>query len=326
MAAHVARAYGHCQRITRARARNFSYGIRLLPADRRRMMCAVYAFARRVDDIGDGSLSPADKQTALERVRSDLRWVTAAVPRQPPRKPDPVLVALADAASRHPIPLEAFGDLIDGVAMDVSGVSYRSFDALVAYCRRVAGSIGRLSVGVFGLDGPRAYRLGDDLGVAMQLTNILRDVGEDLEAGRIYLPRADRELFGCDLRAPRRKCFTRLIRFEVRHARRWFERGLGLLDVLDGRSAACVGAMTGIYRRLLDHIDDDPTAVLARRLSLSPWEKAQVAVTSLMAACRTDGEPTAHRAIRRSVRGRGGEGPAQPPKGRTNAGAVEATG
>ena len=171
-------AFRHCQRVTRTRATNFYYGIRLLPRPKRRAMCAIYAFARRVDDIGDGSLPDGEKLLRLEKARRSLAGVV-------PAATDPVLSALGHARTWFPIPMEAFGDLIDGVEMDVRHTSYGAFADLEAYCRRVAGSIGRLSVGVFGASDPSAPALADDLGVAMQLTNILRDVREDLSRGRL---------------------------------------------------------------------------------------------------------------------------------------------
>mgnify|MGYP000050079896 CR=1 FL=1 len=284
-------AYRHCERVTRARARNFHYGIRLLPRDRYRALCAVYAFARRIDDVGDGPGEREGKLRRLDAARADLDRATAAARggRLAAVADDPVLLALADAARRFPIPLEAFADLVDGVEMDVRGARYGTFDELVAYCRRVAGSIGRLCVGVFGAsDRPRAEALGDDLGVAMQLTNILRDVREDRALGRVYLPAEDLEAFGCPpdpLEGPP-EALAALVRFEARRARAWFARGLGLLPLLDGRSAACVEAMTGIYRRLLDRIERDPASVRSRRVSLPAWEKAWVATRSLAGALR----------------------------------------
>ena len=282
-------AYDHCEQVTRSRARNFSYGIRLLPEDRRRALSAVYAFARRVDDIADGDLAvDADgdapdldtveqRQAALADCRAALKTLD--------EETDPVQVALADAAERFPIPLDAFEDLIDGAEMDLTGTTYATFDDLVVYCRRVAGSIGRLSLGTFaGTHDAQAQSLADDLGVALQVTNILRDVREDLGEGRVYLPADDLAAHGCDLAAGRTDRFNEVVHLEAGRARGWFDRGFTLLDRLDRRSAACVAAMAGIYRRLLDRIDRDPDAVLSRRLSLPAWEKALVAARSLAGA------------------------------------------
>jgi 15-cis-phytoene synthase len=277
MSMDVAQAYRTCEQITRDEARNFFYGIRLLPPAKRRAMCAVYAFARRIDDIGDGSLPSEAKLAALAEGRASLNWLAA-----PPD--DAVLVGLGDACERFPIPREALEDLVDGVEMDVRGATYETFDELVVYCRHVAGSVGRLCLGVFGTDnGPGAWSLADDLGVAMQLTNILRDVREDFGVGRIYLPAEDLRRFGCpgDLAAAPPAAAAELIRFEAARDREWFDRGLKLLDHLDARSRACVLAMTGIYRRLLTLIEKHPDEVLERRMSLPTWEKAWVAVRSL---------------------------------------------
>ncbi|MDI3341614.1 MAG: squalene/phytoene synthase family protein, partial [Sphaerobacter sp.] len=157
-------AYRHCEHIMRAQARNFSYGIRLLPPPKRRALSAVYAFARRVDDIGDGPLPAAEKLTRLEEARKAIRDPGA-------HGDDPVLVALADTARRFPVHLDVFEELIDGCEADVRATTYATFDELVDYCRRVAGSIGRLSLGVFGADDPGAAApLADALGVALQLT------------------------------------------------------------------------------------------------------------------------------------------------------------
>jgi len=271
-------AYRICERVTRKAAANFYYGIRLLPADKRRAMSAAYAYARRVDDIGDGSL-PADRKLA------DLAATRGALVEGDPD--DAVMVALADARSRFPLPREAFTDLLDGVQMDVEGTRVETFDELVVYSRAVAGSIGRICVGIFGAsDMERALPLADDLGVAMQITNVLRDVREDFRRGRVYLPGEDLRRFGCaeDLESSPPRATAELIRFETGRGREWFARGLQLLPLLDGRSRACVRAMTGIYRRILGQIERDPHQVLRRRVSLPAWEKAWVAARSLAGA------------------------------------------
>jgi 15-cis-phytoene synthase len=269
-------AYAYCQSVTRQEAANFYYGIRLLPKERRGALCAIYALARRVDDIGDGSAPREEKLRRLDEERRNLDSIDTAYD-------DPVLVALADAILRYPIPVEAFKELIDGVEMDVVGTHYETFSDLLPYCRRVAGAIGRLSLGVFETrERERASAYADDLGVAFQLTNILRDIREDLGNGRIYLPAEDLERFGCDLAAPD-EGIDDLIRFEADRARAWFESGLELLPLLDRQSAACVGAMAGIYRRLLGRIERRPELVLRGRVSLPTWEKGWVAVRSLAA-------------------------------------------
>ncbi len=273
-------AYRECERITWTQARNFAYGIRLLPADKRRGLAVIYAFARRIDDIGDGTMPPEEKITALEQARRQVLELSR------PDPDDPVLLALADTGRNFPVPMQAFGELIDGCVADVRGTHYETFDDLLYYCRCVAGSIGRLSLGIFGTSGAPevASRLADSLGVALQLTNILRDIREDYDSGRVYLPAEDLAKFDCALGLDSRTqspAFAKLVEFEADRARDWYATGLQLLPMLDRRSAACAGAMAGIYRRLLDRIAAQPAAVLRGRMSLSAGEKAVVAVKAL---------------------------------------------
>ncbi len=289
MSAPVLAAYSYCEAVTGQQARNFAYGIRLLPTEKRQAMSAMYAFARRVDDIGDGTLAPEAKQRRLEETRALLGRVRAGEVAEDDT--DPVAVAVADASRRFPVPLGGLDELIDGVLMDVRGDTYETWDDLKVYCRCVAGAIGRVSLGVFGPgpDAPgaeRAVEYADTLGLALQLTNILRDLREDAANGRTYLPSDDLAKFGCSTgfhsaTPPPGSDFTGLVHFEVRRARALFAEGYRLLPMLDRRSGACVAAMAGIYRRLLDRIERDPEAVLRGRVSLPGHEKAYVAVRGL---------------------------------------------
>ena len=298
-------AYLRCEAITREQARNFYYGIRLLPADKRAVLCAVYALARRIDDIGDGDLPTTDKLTQLKVLRAALD--------DPAASTDPVLVAVGDAVRRYPIPLDAFEELVDGVQMDVTGRTYATFDDLVGYCRCVAGSVGRLCLGVFGSrPDPNASRYADTLGIALQQTNILRDIREDLMTGRVYLPADELDRFGVQLALDDRGDLmdpdghlsalitfsavalddqgalmdpdgrlSALITFSAGRADKWYDEGLRLVPLLDWRSAASCRAMAGIYHRLLARISAQPVMVFDRRLSLSGWQKAGVAARAL---------------------------------------------
>jgi 15-cis-phytoene synthase len=304
-------AYRRCEVITRRSAANFYYGIRLLAPERRRAMCAVYAFARRVDDIGDGQLAGEEK---LQRLDEQARALAAS------GGTDPVMVALADARARFAVPVDALEALIEGVRMDVQGVTYESFDELVLYCRRVAGAIGRACLAIFALrdsaaaERAQADRLADDLGVALQLTNILRDVHEDAQNGRVYLPAEDLRRFGViaagdERQAPgtivaladarsvgtgvsagtgvdggeaQSQSLDMLVRFQAERARDWFDRGMTLAPLLDRRSAACLLAMAGIYSKLLDRIAADPERALRERISLGMHEKAWVAARGML--------------------------------------------
>jgi phytoene synthase len=287
----IEEAYRVCEQITREQARNFHYGIRLLPPPRRAALCALYALARRIDDIGDGDLPAAHKLQALGQVRQDLGALSTST--------DPVLMAVRDASRRYPVPLPAFDELIDGVEMDVTGRRYQTFDELVTYCRCVAGTVGRLCLGVFasrprGRSVPaepdaRAADYADRLGIALQQTNILRDIREDLSNGRVYLPQDDLDAFGVELALDERGALvdkdgglSALITASAQRARGWYDEGLRLLPLLDRRSAACTAAMAGIYRRLLDLIEQEPQLVYDRRLSLSGWQKARVATRALL--------------------------------------------
>jgi len=262
----AAAAYAHCREIARASGSSFYAGMRLLPPDRRAALFAVYALARRIDDIADGDLPAEEKLAALERTRAELPQIE--------RSHDPVLFAVADAARRYPIPLDAFGDLVDGAEMDVRGTTYATFTELERYCRCVAGSIGRLSLGVFDCsDRERGAPLADDLGVALQIGNILRDVGEDLANGRVYLPREDLERFDEQLEL--------VVAFEAQRGLEWLHRGLALVPLLDRRSTAAVLAMAGKYRVLLERIAAEPSLVLRGRVALRPWEKGLVIARSL---------------------------------------------
>ncbi|MFG1809740.1 presqualene diphosphate synthase HpnD [Streptomyces sp. NPDC049040] len=287
--ARVLAAYKYCEVVTDHEARNFSYGIRLLPLEKRRAMSALYAFSRLVDDIGDGVLERDRKEEELESARAVIKHVQAGEVDE--FDANPIAVALADAARRFPIPLSGLEEIIDGVLMDVRSTTYETWDDLKLYCRRVAGAVGRLSLGVFGTvpgapGAERAAEYADTLGLALQLTNILRDVHEDAAMGRTYLPAEDLRMFGCGAGfrssvLPPDADFAQLVRFEARRARELYEKGFRLLPMLDRRSGACVAAMAGIYRRLLDRFELEPEAVLRGRVSLAAHEKAYIAVRGL---------------------------------------------
>ena len=283
-------AFERCLAITRREAKNFYYGIRLLRPPKRRAMAALYAFARYIDDIGDGDAPPQVKLSQL----ASLREITLAIAGvgggtvgdvggPAPDDLEAVIAGVAYAAREFPIPVEAFEEIIAGCEEDSRQTSYQTIDDTVRYCRLVAGSVGRLSLGVFGSDAPDITpKIADDLGVALQLTNILRDIVEDADMGRVYLPAEDIAKFECapDLSGPREN-IGELVMFESERALEWFDKGFELLGHLDRRSRACVSAMSGIYFRLLRRIRQNPAAVLDERMSLPAWEKSLVAARSL---------------------------------------------
>jgi phytoene synthase len=277
-------AYAECARITKTEAKNFAYGIALLPPPKRRAMSALYAFARRIDDIADSDRPTDEKLVDLGAVDRDIQQLADGVL---PRDDDAVMVGVHDAARRFAVPVAAFAEIVEGCRRDSTGAAYATFTDTEAYCRLVAGSVGRLSLGVFGHTGDpaTAARLADDLGVALQVTNILRDVAEDRGMGRVYLPADEIKRRGCepDLSGPP-AAMADLVAHFATVGERFYRRGLPLLDLLDRRSRACVAAMSGIYRQLLRQIAAAPGSVLDRRVSLSTSQKLWVAAKSLSGA------------------------------------------
>ena len=276
MSVTVEQAYDTARRVTQASGSSFYRGMKLLPPDRREALFAIYAVARRIDDIADGDLPPDRKLAELDGLRSALGAIDTGA--------DPLLGAVADAARRFPIPLDAFDDLVSGAEADVRGARYEDFPALEHYCRCVAGSIGRLCVGVFDAsDRTQAGVLADDLGVALQLGNILRDLVDDLRGGRVYLPAADLARFGCWIDGSTIGGDAELlVAFEAERGLTWLRRGLGILPLLDRSSARCVRAMTAPYERVLRRVAASPERALSARAALGPWEKRATIARSLL--------------------------------------------
>jgi 15-cis-phytoene synthase len=264
----AARAYAEVERITRRRARNFAYGIMVLPRAKRRAIAAVYAFARRVDDIADGDLPRDEKRTRLEQLRSALD----AAP-----DTDSMFVALADTRQRFPVPRESLEALVDGGLQDLEHSRYASFDELHGYCTKVAGAVGVCCVAVYGSDD---VKRAETLGVALQLINIIRDVREDWLLGRVYLPQDELSSFGvaedeiaAGLATDR---WRALMTFQAERARAYLQDGLGLLRSLDTRSALCVSTFAGLYRETLERIEERGFDVFAGPPHLSTLTKLRI--------------------------------------------------
>jgi len=270
-------AYAEVERITRRRARNFAYGIMVLPRPKRQAIAAIYAFARRVDDIADGELPIVEKRARLEELRAVLE-------REPGE--DATLVALADARSRYAIPGEALQALVSGGLQDTEQGRYASFDDLEGYCRKVAGAVGAACVPVYGATGGGAVELGERLGVALQLINILRDVAEDWRLGRVYLPQDELARFGVsadDIAHGRVTTQWReLAAFQATRARTWLADGSALLDLLDRRSRLCVATFAGIYAETLDEIEARGYDVFAREIRPSALAKLRIVGRGLL--------------------------------------------
>ncbi len=274
-------AYDYCQEVTRREAKNFYYGFMLLPNGQRRAIYSAYAFARECDDIADAGLPPSIAAGQLTKYRRDLEAALAG-------RPDgPVFEALHRTVEKYGVPHGYFFDLISGVEMDIAKSRYETFDELKTYCYHVASVVGLISIEIFGYDGGEEARgYAADLGIALQLTNILRDIAEDAERGRIYLPLDELEWFGYsedDLLAGRATPeFRRLIAFQADRARHYYAQGRRLLRHLPARARACVGVMAGIYSSILDDIERDPGVVFRRRVSLSGRHKLALAGKELV--------------------------------------------
>jgi 15-cis-phytoene synthase len=264
----VQEAYAEVGRITRREAKNFAYGIIVLPRAKRQAIAAIYAFARRVDDLADGDLPPEEKRAALE----DLR---AALEGDPP---DPVFVALRDARERFGIPREPLEALIDGGLQDTEQSTYADFAELRGYCEKVAGAVGLACVPVYGSDDTEHAMM---LGIALQLINIIRDVEEDRLLGRVYLPQDELAAFGVEEPALTPE-FRELMAFEAERARAYLAEGLRLLDSLDRRSALCVGTFAGLYRETLDRIEAAGFDVFGEKTRLSAPRKLAVVARGLL--------------------------------------------
>jgi phytoene synthase len=265
----VDEAYSEVVRITRREARNFAWGILVLPRAKRLAVAALYAFARRVDDIADDAELPADER------RRGLEACGAAVEALPAAPPgDPVLVALADATARYPVPRGALLDLIAGGVMDAERSRYADWGELREYCRCVAGAVGLACTAVYGPTDPEAAApRAQTLGLALQQINIMRDVAEDWRLGRVYLPQEELASFGVsegDIAAGRVTAeWQALMEHQGQRAEALLRDGLGLLPLLDCRSALCVRAFAGIYRGLLVQMRGRGYDVFSSRPQLS---------------------------------------------------------
>jgi len=268
-------SYAHCRRVARAEARNFYYGFRLLPPAKHGALCALYAFMRWVDDITDAPGGAAEKITGLESARATIERVARG-----DTGGAPMLPALAHTLATYNIPRGYLDELIAGAQMDLEVSSYRRFDDLRLYCHRVAGIVGQCCVHVFGYTDPRAVELADRLGLAFQLTNILRDVAQDHALGRVYLPQEDLERFGCRAAeiaaAPPSPAARELFRFEAERAREFYREGAALVPLVAADSRAALWALARIYSGLLRKMDAREYDVTSARVRLSPAEKSWI--------------------------------------------------
>lgn len=276
----AAASYAECNRIARAAHSSFYLAFYGLRKEKRNGLCALYAFMRLVDNVSDEPGDIESKRRALARWRALLDEAVAGR-----TEGHPILPALADAIARFEIPTRYFHDLILGAEMDLTVTSYATFDRLSEYCYRVAGTVGLTCLHVFGFRDPRSPDLAERLGLAFQMTNILRDVRSDFEMGRVYLPQEDLDRFGCrsrDLRGPLTPQLRDLLEFEADRAWRLYEEGAPLVGEVDPDSRATLWALVRTYSSLLARIEERGFDVFSTRVSLSSAEKLQYLLTAGM--------------------------------------------
>jgi phytoene synthase len=270
------RSYEHCRTVARRRAKNFYYSFLLLPRAQRNAMCAVYAFMRYCDDLSD---EPGATHEPLERWRTALDHALAGR-----YDGHPTLPAFHDTVQRYKIPAQYFHEMIDGVSSDLQPRCIQTFEQLYRYCYQVASVVGMTTIHIFGFDSREALPLAEKCGVAFQLTNILRDVREDLDRGRIYLPQDDLSRFGVsDLKSGgQNPQFIELMRFEAARARAYYQESEPLLGMVHARSRSSLWALIEIYSRLLAKIEASNYDVLSRRIALSAVEKSWIVVRAAL--------------------------------------------
>jgi len=265
----------YCQQKAAQSGSSFYYSFMFLPPPRRRAITALYAFCREVDDVVDEVHDPGVAQTKLAWWRQEIDRTFNGAPQHP------VAQALIPIVREFALPAELFQTVIDGMAMDLAQQRYLDFAALELYCHRVAGVVGLMSAEIFGYGNPATRGYARDLGIAFQLTNICRDVGEDARRGRIYLPQEDLSRFGVMpsslLRGEYSEAFRSLMAFEVERAQSWYARAMEQLPAADRKAQRTGLVMAAIYRTLLDEIARDGYLVLDRRTSLTPVRKLWIA-------------------------------------------------
>ncbi|HTC88550.1 MAG TPA: phytoene/squalene synthase family protein [Bryobacteraceae bacterium] len=266
-------SYAFSTRIARTRARNFYYSFLLLSREQRQAMCAIYAFMRYCDDISEGE---GASREGIERWRRDLGLALRGEYGENPLWP-----AFHDTVRRYKIPHEYFYEMIEGVSSDLQPKQLQTFDELYRYCYQVASVVGLTIIHIFGFESPDAIQLAEKCGIAFQLTNILRDVREDRENGRIYLPEEDIRKFGADL-ATHDQRFVRLMSFEAQRAQAYYNESRPLIALVHTRSRPSLWALIEIYRRLLGRIERSNFNVLEKRIRVPTWEKLSILASAAL--------------------------------------------
>ena len=276
----LSKSYAACAQVARRAASNFHLSFYLLPREKRLSMCALYAFLRKTDDLGDSNESDERRREALAQWRNELDSALNGTHH------DPLMPALIDTVHRYKIPPRYLYDVMDGVEMDLQPLRFQSFTDLEAYCYHVASAVGLACIYVWGFGGEEAIRPAVQCGTAFQLTNILRDLKEDADRGRVYLPQEDLERFDYsadDLKAGLADDrFASLMRFEIDRTKRLYDEAIVLQDSLHVDGRRVFNAMVATYRSLLQKVENHTDEVLSRRLQLGRWTKISIAARCLL--------------------------------------------
>jgi phytoene synthase len=276
----VGESYAYCEKIARRRARNFYYSFVLLSRERRRAMCAIYAFMRYCDDLSDDE-TLSDRAEAIARWQRDL-----AAALEGRFSGDPVWPAFHDAVTRYAIPHRFFFEMIEGVSSDLEPRRIRTFDELYRYCYLVASVVGLTIIHIFGFKSADALPLAEKCGIAFQLTNILRDVREDAAKGRMYLPEDDLVRYGVSpaslLKGEIPAGFAELMRYEAGRAEAYYQASMPLVALIDPESRSSLAALIEIYHRLLKRIGDAQFDVLSKRIQVPVREKIWIVIHSFI--------------------------------------------
>lgn len=292
MSITLEQSYHHCHTLMRSVARNFYYGMQLLPPDKRRGMFALYAFMRWIDDMADDAQGgpPQHRIAMLEQCRHDMHQSIAG------RNEHHLLwPAFGDTVRRFAIPVKTFDDAIDGQLQDMQQTTYQSFDELTLYCQRVASTVGIASIHIWGYHGDQAIKLASQRGIAFQLTNILRDLHEDSTRGRCYLPAEDLQRFGLQnwhFTTPAPPQFDTMMNFQIERADDFYNASSTLERLIHPDARPTLAIMTRIYRKVLYKIAAQPRAVLTQRISLGHLHKLAILAQCFWRA-NTPNTPTA---------------------------------
>ena len=278
MVSELDQAYHHCQLVAREHARNFYYAFRTLPPRKRRASYAAYAYCRLCDDIADGDADVERKREQLVEVRAALS--TALDNDGPHTDQRPEFRALAHATSSFQIPHRYFLEILEGVESDLVKTRFADFGELRAYCYGVASVVGLICIEVFGYDDPRASDYAIDMGIALQLTNILRDVKEDADRDRIYIPQDEMTRFGyseSDLKSGVvNDSFRALMKFQADRARSYYAASRPLFNLLESRSRVCPRVLHAAYGAILDRIEQSGFDVFSQRIGLTATQKIMI--------------------------------------------------